>query len=172
MCAPSCSGWKGELKSSSIPTSPRMLTKLLLLIANRWSRRWSVLRLLELAHGVMRSDSPKRHGKRQRFLDELMSVVPVHPIAARIGLRAGRIEGQRQREGIRIPLSDLLDRSDGAGTRIPDRHAQYPSFPARSGSNCRSALNSTGDAPALPRRRPGTSSGRTVLGRTCRRDQK
>ena len=42
----------------------------------------SVVTLLELAHGVTRADTPERRDKRQRFLNELMSVVPVHPISA------------------------------------------------------------------------------------------
>jgi predicted nucleic acid-binding protein len=68
----------------------------------------SVVTLLELAHGVMRADTAERRDKRQRFLNELMSVVPVHPVTAVFALRAGQIDGQTQAKGIRIPLSDLL----------------------------------------------------------------
>ena len=68
----------------------------------------SVLTILELAHGVSRADTSERHEKRQRFLNELMSVVPVHAITPRLALRAGRIDGQSQAKGVRIPLSDLL----------------------------------------------------------------
>ena len=68
----------------------------------------SVITLLELAHGLTRADTPARRDKRQQFLSELMSVVPIHPITAQIALRAGRIDGQSQAKGIRIPLSDLL----------------------------------------------------------------
>jgi len=68
----------------------------------------SVVTLLELAHGLVRSSTPERSYKRQRFLDELTSVLPIHPITAAIALRAGRIDGQSQAKGIRIPLSDLL----------------------------------------------------------------
>lgn len=68
----------------------------------------SVVTLLELAHGVTRADTPERRDKRQRFLNELMSVVPVHPISAALALRAGQIDGATQAKGIRIPLSDLL----------------------------------------------------------------
>ena len=35
-------------------------------------------------------------------------MVPVHPITTSIALQAGRIDGQSQAKGIRIPLSDLL----------------------------------------------------------------
>ena len=68
----------------------------------------SVITLLELAHGVSRADTPDRRGKREIFLNELISVVPVHPITASLALRAGGIDGQNQAKGIRIPLADLL----------------------------------------------------------------
>lgn len=68
----------------------------------------SVLTVLEMAHGIVRADTAERREKRQRFLDELMSVVPVYPVTVSLALRAGQIDGQSQAKGIRIPLSDLL----------------------------------------------------------------
>jgi predicted nucleic acid-binding protein len=68
----------------------------------------SAITLLELAHGMARADTAERREKRQRFLNELMSVVPVHPITVPLALRAGQIDGQSQAKGICIPLSDLL----------------------------------------------------------------
>jgi predicted nucleic acid-binding protein len=68
----------------------------------------SALTVLEMAHGIVRADTAERREKRQRFLDELMSVVPVHPVTVPLALRAGQIDGQSQAKGIRIPLSDLL----------------------------------------------------------------
>ncbi len=68
----------------------------------------SVLTLLELAHGMARASTPQRQDKRKRFLDELMSVVPLPPITPQIALSAGRIDGHSRAKGIQIPLSDLL----------------------------------------------------------------
>lgn len=68
----------------------------------------SVVTLLELAHGITRADSRERREKRQWFLNELMSVLPLHPVTTTSALRAGQIDGQTQAMGIRIPLSDLL----------------------------------------------------------------
>ncbi len=68
----------------------------------------SVVTVLELAHGIARADSPERHDRRQRFLDELMTGVPIQPVTVPIALRAGRIDGESQAKGVRIPLSDLL----------------------------------------------------------------
>jgi predicted nucleic acid-binding protein len=68
----------------------------------------SVLTVLELAHGITRADTPERRQKRQRFLDELLTGVPIQPVTVPIALLAGQIDGQSQARGVRIPLSDLL----------------------------------------------------------------
>ena len=68
----------------------------------------SVLTVLELAHGITRADTTERRQRRQRFLDDLLTGVPIQPITVPIALRAGQIDGQSQTKGVRIPLSDLL----------------------------------------------------------------
>ena len=67
----------------------------------------SVVTVLELAHGITRADTTERRERRQRFLDELLTGVPIQPVTIQIALR-GQIDGQSQARGIRIPLSDLL----------------------------------------------------------------
>lgn len=69
---------------------------------------FSVVTVLELAHGIARADTPERLDRRRRFLDELLNGVPVQPVTTAIALRAGQIDGHSQAQGIRIPLSDLL----------------------------------------------------------------
>ena len=68
----------------------------------------SVLTVLELVHGITRANTPERGERRQRFLDELLTGVPIQPVTLPIALRAGQIDGQSQAKGVRIPLSDLL----------------------------------------------------------------
>jgi predicted nucleic acid-binding protein len=68
----------------------------------------SVITVLELAHGITRADTAERRERRQRFLDELLTGVPVQPVTVPIALRAGQIDGQSQAKGVRISLSDLL----------------------------------------------------------------
>ena len=68
----------------------------------------SVVAVLELAHGITRADTTERRERRQRFLDDLLTGVPVQPVTVPIALRAGQIDGQSQAKGVRIPLSDLL----------------------------------------------------------------
>jgi predicted nucleic acid-binding protein len=67
-----------------------------------------VITALELAHGLMRADSVERKKKRQDFLDEVLSVVPVYPVTLAIALRAGQIDGASTARGVRIALPDLL----------------------------------------------------------------
>jgi tRNA(fMet)-specific endonuclease VapC len=68
----------------------------------------SVVTVLELAHGITRADTTERRERRQRFLDQLLTGVPIQPVTVPIALRAGQIDGQSQTRGVRIPLSDLL----------------------------------------------------------------
>ncbi len=68
----------------------------------------SVVTVMELAHGITRADTPERRDRRQRFLDELLTGVPIQPVTVPIALRAGQIDGHSQARGVRIPLSDLL----------------------------------------------------------------
>lgn len=49
----------------------------------------SVITVLELAHGITRADTPERRERRQRFLDELLTGVPIQPVTVPIALRAG-----------------------------------------------------------------------------------
>ena len=68
----------------------------------------SVVTVLELAHGIIRANTPQRRAGRQKFLDDLLAGMPVHPVTVRIALRAGQIDGQMQAAGTRIALADLL----------------------------------------------------------------
>jgi len=49
----------------------------------------SVITVLELAHGISRADTPERRDKRQRFLDELLTGVPIQPVTVRIAIELG-----------------------------------------------------------------------------------
>ena len=68
----------------------------------------SVITLIELAHGVARANTPERKATRRQFLNELTTVLPVHPVTASVALRAGEIDGEIAAQGVRVALSDLL----------------------------------------------------------------
>jgi predicted nucleic acid-binding protein len=68
----------------------------------------SVITLIELAHGAARADSLERKAKREKFIQEVVTAVPVHPVSVMIALRAGFLDGENQARGTRVPLPDLL----------------------------------------------------------------
>ena len=68
----------------------------------------SVVTLIELVHGVARASTPERKAKRQKFLDELQTAMPIHPVTVPLALRAGKIDGENEAQGVRVALPDLL----------------------------------------------------------------
>jgi len=68
----------------------------------------SVMTLIELAHGAARADTPDRKSHRQKFIQELLTAMPVYPVTTSIALRTGQLDGENQIRGLRIPLADLL----------------------------------------------------------------
>jgi predicted nucleic acid-binding protein len=43
----------------------------------------SVVTLIELAHGAARADTAERKTKRQQFIRELLTALPIHPVTVR-----------------------------------------------------------------------------------------
>src|ERR1700730_821998 len=64
----------------------------------------SVITLIELAHGAARADNPERKAKRERFIQEVVTAVPVHPVTVPIAIRTGVLDGENQAPGMRVPL--------------------------------------------------------------------
>ena len=54
------------------------------------------------------ADTSEHCERRQRFLFELLTGVPIQPVTVPIALHAGQIDGQSHAKSMRIPLSDLL----------------------------------------------------------------
>jgi tRNA(fMet)-specific endonuclease VapC len=68
----------------------------------------SVVTLIELAHGVARANTPERKAKRQKFIEELQTAMPIHPVTVPLALRAAKIDGENQARGVRVALPDPL----------------------------------------------------------------
>jgi predicted nucleic acid-binding protein len=68
----------------------------------------SAVGLTELIHGLYRSAPPERRINSTNFLNELVSVLTVHPFTKETALLAGRIGGEQRHKGIVIPFPDLL----------------------------------------------------------------
>ena len=64
--------------------------------------------LVELAHGIYRANTPAIRTRREAFIQELLRDVPVYPVTEQIALLAGRLDGEQQNKGIKIPFPDLL----------------------------------------------------------------
>jgi predicted nucleic acid-binding protein len=67
----------------------------------------SVVTLIELAHGAARADTAQRKAKRQQFIRELLTALPIHPVTATVALRVGQIDGENQAKGVRLPLAEF-----------------------------------------------------------------
>jgi predicted nucleic acid-binding protein len=68
----------------------------------------SSIALVEIAHGIHRANTPQVRGRREAFVQELLRDVPVYPFTEQIALVAGKIDGEQQNKGIKIPFADLL----------------------------------------------------------------
>jgi tRNA(fMet)-specific endonuclease VapC len=68
----------------------------------------SVVTLMELAHGAARANTPERKAKRQKFIEELQTAMPIHPVTVPLALRTGKIDGENQARGVQVALPDLL----------------------------------------------------------------
>ena len=68
----------------------------------------SAVALVELVHGIHRANTLQVRTRREVFIQELLADVPVYPFTQAIAFLAGRIDGERQSQGIKIPFQDLL----------------------------------------------------------------
>ena len=68
----------------------------------------SVMTLIELAHGAIRANTLERKLKREQFIGELVSAMPIYLLTVPVALRTGRLDGENQSRGLKIPLPDLL----------------------------------------------------------------
>jgi len=68
----------------------------------------SSIALVELVHGIYRANTPQIRTQRETFIRELLADVPVYPFTQPIAFLAGRIDGEQQSQGVKIPFQDLL----------------------------------------------------------------
>ncbi len=64
--------------------------------------------LVELAHGIHRANTAQIRARREAFIEELLADVPVYPFTQQIAFLAGRIDGEQQSRGVKMPFQDLL----------------------------------------------------------------
>lgn len=64
--------------------------------------------MAELVRGIYRAKSPEAARRRREFIEELVSLVPVHPVTNNTAWLLGEIEGQEAAKGNVLPFNDLM----------------------------------------------------------------
>lgn len=68
----------------------------------------SPVTVAELVHGIYRAQTPEISRRRREYIEELVSLIPVHPVTGNTSWLVGRIEGQEAARGNVLPFNDLL----------------------------------------------------------------
>lgn len=68
----------------------------------------SPVTVAELVHGSYRARTPEVSHRRRQYIEELVSLIPLHPITLQTAWLAGQIEGQEAARGNVLPFNDLL----------------------------------------------------------------
>ena len=88
-------------------------------LVDRWGDQQlavSVISAAELFHSRWRADSPARRARREEFVEQMLSVVPVIPVTLAVArLRRARRQGDPRRAAVAHVRP--LDRGDGAVPR-------------------------------------------------------
>ena len=64
--------------------------------------------MAELVHGIYRARTPKVSQRRREYIEELVNLVPLHPVTLQTAYLVGQIEGQEAAKGNVLPFNDLL----------------------------------------------------------------
>jgi predicted nucleic acid-binding protein len=68
----------------------------------------SPVSVAELVHGVFRAQTPVAGRRRRLYIEELVSLIPVHPATRSTGWLVGQIQGQEAAKGNMLPFNDLM----------------------------------------------------------------
>jgi len=68
----------------------------------------SPVTVAELVHGIYRARTPEASQRRREYIQELVNLVPLHPVTLQTAYLVGQIEGQEAAKGNVLPFNDLL----------------------------------------------------------------
>jgi predicted nucleic acid-binding protein len=68
----------------------------------------SPVTVAELVHGIYRAKSAEASARRRDYIEELLDLLPVHPVTTPTARLVGQIEGQEAAKGNVLPFNDLL----------------------------------------------------------------
>jgi predicted nucleic acid-binding protein len=67
----------------------------------------SPVTVAELVHEIYRAKTPEASQRRREYIEELVSLVPVHPVTNKTAWLVGQIEGQAALGNV-LPFNDLM----------------------------------------------------------------
>ena len=67
----------------------------------------SPVSVAELVHGIFHARTPAASQRRRLYIEELVSLVPVHPVTKQTGWLVGQIQGQEAAKGNLLLISSL-----------------------------------------------------------------
>ena len=68
----------------------------------------SPVTVAELVHGIYRAKTVEAFARRREYIEELVSLIPVHPVTNRTAWLLGQIEGEEASKGNVLPFNDLM----------------------------------------------------------------
>ena len=68
----------------------------------------SSISVMELEHGWHRANTPETAAKRRRYIDEVLTILPVEPFTREMGVLAAKIDSDMKKVGLVIATADLL----------------------------------------------------------------
>ncbi len=68
----------------------------------------SPVTVAELVHGIYRAKTPEASQRRREYIEELVNLVPLHPVTLQTAYLVGQIEGEEAAKGNVLPFNDLL----------------------------------------------------------------
>jgi predicted nucleic acid-binding protein len=68
----------------------------------------SPVTIAELVHGIYRARTPEAAQRRREYVQELVDLLPVHPVTKRTAWLVGQIEGEEAAKGNILPFNDLM----------------------------------------------------------------
>ena len=79
----------------------------------------SPVSVAELVPGVDRAKTPAASQRRREYIEELVNLVPVHPVTNRTAWLVGQIEGQEAAKGNVLPFNDLMIAAQAGPGSLP-----------------------------------------------------
>jgi predicted nucleic acid-binding protein len=68
----------------------------------------SSITVMELEHGWRRANTPEAAQKRRRYLDEVLTIIPVEPFTREMGVLAAKVDVEMKQVGLVVATADLL----------------------------------------------------------------